>query len=85
MLNISGYHHNTDLLSGSTLLEHTACTAPVGILVAEHRVVRFCNQAFSAMFGFHPEQLLERSTDRLYPSMAEFERAGSLAVTCPLQ
>ena len=33
-------------------------TAPVGIVLAENRVIRSCNKTFANMLGYHVENLV---------------------------
>jgi PAS domain S-box-containing protein len=47
-------------------------SAPIGIVLTENRVIRTCNPAFAAMFGYAREALIDRSFAILYPSMEEF-------------
>jgi PAS domain S-box-containing protein len=51
--------------------------APVGLCVSHERVIRRCNDAFAAMFGYRPEELNGQSLACLYPSSSEFEHIGS--------
>ena len=46
--------------------------APVGLVVTESRVIRDCNHAFCAMFGYRAEELKGASFSILYPSDEEF-------------
>lgn len=58
--------------------------APVGIVLAENRVIRACNPEFANMFGFAREALLGQSIAILYPSFDEFVRIGEVG-TEPLR
>lgn len=51
--------------------------APVGLAVSRQRTMVDCNQALCAMFGATREQLVGQSFRILYPSAAEYERAGA--------
>ncbi|HTH45453.1 MAG TPA: LuxR C-terminal-related transcriptional regulator [Oxalicibacterium sp.] len=51
--------------------------APVGMCVSQHRVIHACNDAMRAMFGYPPAALIGQSFALLYPTQAEFERAGA--------
>lgn len=55
--------------------------APVGLCVSRNRVIRRCNEAFAAMFGYAPEALLGQSLELLYPSVEEFEHVGRLGLS----
>ena len=46
--------------------------APVGLVVTENRVIRDCNLAFAAMFGYARAELKDRLFSVLYPSDEEF-------------
>lgn len=46
--------------------------APVGIVLTESRVIRTCNPAFAAMFGYAREELIDCLFAVLYPSFEEF-------------
>lgn len=46
--------------------------APIGIVVTENRVIRGCNPAFAAMFGYSCDALRDMSFEPLYPSHDEF-------------
>ncbi len=54
--------------------------APVGIVLAEDRVIRACNPAFAAMFGYLRPALIGRSLALLYPSREEFVRTGEIGL-----
>ncbi len=53
---------------------------PVGIVITESRVIRACNPAFAAMFGYPREELIDQSFAKLYPSFEEFVRIGPIGV-----
>ncbi|MDF1728754.1 MAG: LuxR C-terminal-related transcriptional regulator [Sulfitobacter sp.] len=46
--------------------------APVGLVVTEKRVIRDCNRAFGAMFGYGPDDLRGQLFAILYPTDEEF-------------
>ncbi|MBZ0217778.1 MAG: PAS and helix-turn-helix domain-containing protein [Fimbriimonadaceae bacterium] len=52
--------------------------APVGLIVSENRIIRRCNAAFAAIFGYRMEELENRSLSQLYPSHDEFQRIGEI-------
>lgn len=54
--------------------------APIGIVMTESRVIRYCNPAFAAMFGYERGELLDRSFAILYPSMEEFVKIRDVGV-----
>jgi PAS domain S-box-containing protein len=55
-------------------------SAPIGIVMTESRVIRACNPAFAAMFGYEREELIDRSFAILYPSVEEFVRIRDVGV-----
>jgi len=46
--------------------------APVGLVLTEDRVIRACNPAFAAIFGYAREELLNQSFAILYATVEEF-------------
>lgn len=54
--------------------------APVGMCVSLDRVIRSCNGALAAMFGYARSQLEGHSFSVLYPTMDEFLRTGDRIV-----
>jgi PAS domain S-box-containing protein len=46
--------------------------APIGLVITENRVIRACNRAFAAMFGYEVAELKDSSFAILYPSQREF-------------
>lgn len=54
--------------------------APVGMCVSSDRVIRSCNGALAAMFGYARSQLEGHSFSVLYPTMDEFLRTGDRIV-----
>lgn len=63
-----------------TLAEFAFENAPVGIVMTERRVIRACNHAFAAMFGYPREDLVDHSFAKLYPSFEEFQRIGPVGI-----
>jgi len=62
-----------DRLFASRDLADLAFThAPVGLVVTENRVIRECNNAFAAMFGYTRDDLRDSTFAILYPSQEEF-------------
>ncbi len=55
--------------------------APVGLVVTENRVIRDCNLAFAAMFGYEPDELKDSVFSILYPSNEEFANIRDRGVT----
>jgi PAS domain S-box-containing protein len=53
--------------------------APVGLCVSRNRIIQHCNEAFSSMFGYSPEELIGQRLCSLYPTEQEGERVGALA------
>lgn len=54
--------------------------APVGLVVTESRVIRACNPAFSRMFGYAVDELVDQSFAILYPSIEEFVKIRDVGV-----
>jgi PAS domain S-box-containing protein len=54
--------------------------APVGLILSAQRLIKDCNAQVLAIFGATREQLIGRSFEVLYPSLAEFERTGARIV-----
>lgn len=54
--------------------------APIGLVVTENRVIRTCNPAFAAMFGYARDALIDQSFALLYPSREEFVRIRDVGV-----
>lgn len=54
--------------------------APIGIVMTENRIIRTCNPAFAAMFGYRVDELVDNSFAVLYPSMEEFVRIRDVGV-----
>jgi PAS domain S-box-containing protein len=50
--------------------------APVGLVLSRQRQMLDCNGELLAMFGASREQIIGHSFEVLYPTSAEFERAG---------
>lgn len=60
------------LFASRDLAELAFTHAPVGLVVTENRVIRDCNLAFAAMFGFDRDDLRDSTFAILYPSQEEF-------------
>ncbi|MCH7342290.1 LuxR C-terminal-related transcriptional regulator [Pelomonas sp. CA6] len=54
--------------------------APIGLVISENRLIRDCNRQLLEIFGATREQLIGRSFELLYPSLAEFQRTGERIV-----
>ena len=54
--------------------------APVGIVLAQQRVVSRCNAQMCRMFGYARLEIEGHSLSRLYPSAEEFERIGAIGL-----
>jgi len=54
--------------------------APVGLVVACHRIIKQGNARFAEIFGFGEGELTGQSLSRLYPSDEEFERIGKFGL-----
>ena len=51
--------------------------APLGLILAENRVIRQVNARFAEMFGAAPDSFTDMPLIRLYPSPEDFERIGA--------
>lgn len=51
---------------------------PVPMVYATHRIIREVNQAFGALFGYEPDELVNQSFNILYPRLADFVMIGDL-------
>ncbi len=51
---------------------------PVPMVYATYRIIRDCNAAFAALFGFSRHELTDGSFSRLYPSIDAFVRTGEM-------
>lgn len=71
----------TDASAHRLLLEHQAILDNVSLAITFTRKHRFlhCNQRFSEMFGWPSDELIQQSTDTLYPSPQAFAELSSLA------
>lgn len=54
--------------------------APVGLVVARHRIIERCNARFCEIFGHRRDVLEGASLSRLYPSTEEFQRIGAVGL-----
>lgn len=54
--------------------------APVGLVVARHRVIQLCNAKLMEVFSYRRNDLLGKSLSLLYPSTEEFERIGMIGL-----
>ncbi|MGZ3158073.1 MAG: LuxR C-terminal-related transcriptional regulator [Burkholderiaceae bacterium] len=51
--------------------------AGVGLFISRERIIKRCNEAFAAMFGYAMDELNGQSVECLYPSHEEYEHTGS--------
>ena len=54
--------------------------APVGLVVARHRIVQQCNSKLLQIFSYPRGDLLGQSLSLLYPSTEEFESIGRIGL-----
>lgn len=59
-------------------LAFTLAEIPVPMVFATHRIIRDCNEAFAALFGYGREELVDTSFSRLYPAVADFVLTGRM-------
>jgi len=69
-----------DALRGSeAMLKRVLSTSPIGIGLAEDRIMRWANEAWLEMFGFENDhEVVGQSARMIYPSDAEYERVGQI-------
>ncbi|MGZ3238187.1 MAG: LuxR C-terminal-related transcriptional regulator [Burkholderiaceae bacterium] len=63
--------------SESDDLELAFQLAGVGLFISRDRIIKRCNEAFAAMFGYTTSELNGQSVECLYPSHEEYEHTGS--------
>lgn len=51
---------------------------PVPLVYATHRIIRDCNDAFAAQFGYERGELIDTSFSKLYPEIEDFIRTGRM-------
>ncbi len=51
-------------------------SAPVGIAVVHHRIIRRINERYTELFGYTADELIGHSTRLLYPDDASYEEVG---------
>jgi PAS domain S-box-containing protein len=54
--------------------------SPVGMCITQDRVLRICNTAFGAMFGYTAGELLGQRLEPLYPSHEEYVHIGNVGL-----
>ena len=57
--------------------------APIGLVLAEDRVIQACNPAFARMFGYPRDHLVNENFSVLYPSYQEFVSTGQRVIAHP--
>ncbi|WP_419907644.1 LuxR C-terminal-related transcriptional regulator [Hoeflea sp.] len=62
------------------MLETAFNEAPIGIVMTQHRIIRFYNKAFAEMFGYEGDALRDQSFAILYPSLDEFVKIGNIGL-----
>lgn len=64
-------------MSEQNTLEHLIFDhAPVGLVLADDRVIKTCNDFFANMFGYQKTDLVNQEFSMLYPSYQEFVSIG---------
>ena len=65
--------------AGAAPLDHRAAfeLAPIGLVLSRNRLMVDVNQQLAEMFGAQRDELIGRSFELLYPTLAEFERTGA--------
>lgn len=54
--------------------------APIGVVLAEHRVIRACNRTFADLVGYGVDELTGQSFRMLYGSQEEFQRIRDIGL-----
>ncbi|NOX62088.1 MAG: PAS domain S-box protein [Chloroflexi bacterium] len=65
------------LQESEAMLRSILMVTPIGIGVAEDRVIRWVNETFCDMVGYEARELVGRNVRFLYASQEEYERAGA--------
>ncbi|OHB56871.1 MAG: hypothetical protein A2Y07_10890 [Planctomycetes bacterium GWF2_50_10] len=65
-----------DLKESEAKLHSIFRTSPVGIGLAQNRIISYINEKFAATIGYAPSELLGKSTRIFYCSDMDFENAG---------
>lgn len=55
-------------------------SAPVGLVMTEHRVIVACNQTFCELSKYSGDELIGQSFRMLYTNQAEFEAVGNIGL-----
>lgn len=67
------------LRGSEAMLKRVLSTSPVGMGLAEDRIMKWANEAWLEMFGFDDEQeVVGQSARIIYPSDEEYERVGQI-------
>ena len=57
--------------------------APVGLVLADDRIIKACNAQFATLFGYAREELIGQNFSILYPSYQEFITIGNRVMEHP--
>lgn len=55
--------------------------SPTALVVLSYRMIQDLNQAFTALFGYAKDELLNRSIATLFPSIDDYEKTGENAMS----
>jgi PAS domain S-box-containing protein len=69
----------TEISYEQTVFDH----APIGLVLAEDRVIQTCNPFFASMFGYERQDLIGCNFSVLYPSHQEFVSTGQRVIDHP--
>ncbi len=64
-------------MSDAALAELAFMESPAPLLITSNRLVRDCNKAFAALFGYERDELIGALVLKLYPTTVDFERVGA--------
>ncbi len=67
-----------ELIKTNEILQATLSASPVGIVLAENRVIRWANNEMSRLFGYSLEEFRNLPARQLYVSDEEYERVGNI-------
>jgi len=68
-----------ELRETKELLERILSSSPIGICMAEDRIIKWANEAMARIFRYeNPKEFMDKSAREIYPSEEEYERVGKI-------
>ncbi len=55
-------------------------SAPIGIVLTQHRIVKSCNLMFAEMLGYQKDEVLEQSFRMFYQTRKEFDNVRDIGI-----